>query len=259
MEDRPDRVDVDGRLARAAAQLLGRHVAKLALHVQARGLLAGEPRDAEVGELDLARDRHEHVVRRHVAVDDRGLGAVVVEPVGIRERAQDLADHVRRDLDRHPLAVREHLAGELRQVETVDPLHDHEALAVDLTNVEHLNDVGVGQQHRQPRLLDEHVAVGGVVEQVPGEQLDSDGLARACHGGATAHPDLRHAAAADLAQQLVVAQAPHRTEGSRSELGDVNRSRADRRADRWADRQPDRRARNRPILGPTPHRGRWRA
>ena len=55
---------------------------------------AGDDRDTEVGELDLAGDRHEHVVRGDVAMDDRGLGTVVMQAVRIRERTQDLADHV---------------------------------------------------------------------------------------------------------------------------------------------------------------------
>src|SRR5690606_8455266 len=60
VEDRTDGVEVDGRLARTSTQLLRGHVAELALHVQTRGLLAGETGDAEVCELDLAGDRDDH-------------------------------------------------------------------------------------------------------------------------------------------------------------------------------------------------------
>ena len=234
VKHRSDRVEIDGRLARAPAQLLGRHVAQLALHVQTRGLFVGQPRDAEVGQLDLARDRAEHVLRRDVAMHDGRRAAVVMERVGIGEAAQDLADHVGGHLGREALALGQEVAREFGQVEPVDPLHDHEALALDLADVEHLDDVGVGQQHREPGLFDEHLAVAGVVGDVLGQQLDRHGFARPTHRWPAPHPDLGHSAGSDLAQQLVLTQPPQGSKESRSGEQGVNRGRHRRREARMA-------------------------
>jgi hypothetical protein len=73
VEDRARAEQIDLRRLRAPGEVLGRHVPQLALDVDAGRLLGGQPRDAEVGELHLARQAHEHVVRGDVAVDDAEL------------------------------------------------------------------------------------------------------------------------------------------------------------------------------------------
>ena len=70
----------------------GRHVGELALQVARLGEagLAHGPGDAEVGELDLALHRQEHVVRGDVAVDHPEPPAPVLDPVGVVERPRHL-------------------------------------------------------------------------------------------------------------------------------------------------------------------------
>ncbi|TMQ19300.1 MAG: hypothetical protein E6J91_06405, partial [Deltaproteobacteria bacterium] len=58
--------------------------------------------DAEVDELDLARVRHQDVLRRHVAVDDAERAAgVVALPVRVVERRGDLLADERAHVERH--------------------------------------------------------------------------------------------------------------------------------------------------------------
>ena len=67
-----DREQIAAPVERLAVRLLGAHVRGLALDEHRRGRLARVPRlrDAEVGDLDRAFPRQQHVVRRHVAMDD---------------------------------------------------------------------------------------------------------------------------------------------------------------------------------------------
>ncbi|PRP90030.1 hypothetical protein ENSA5_68620 [Enhygromyxa salina] len=205
VEDRPDREEIHRGLAGLALNLLGRHVAQLALDVDARRLFGREARDPEVHQLDLARDREHHVLGRDVAVDDRGR-LVGSEVVGVIEGAQDLADDVGRNMQRQPLAALPQHRVELREVDAVDPLHGHEALALALARVEHLHDRRVVEQRRQPRLVEEHLAILGLLAGHRVEHLERHGLANVADDRALRHPDLGHAAGADLAMERIRAQ-----------------------------------------------------
>ena len=105
--DDADREKVGTRVERLGAGLLGRHVPGVPRDVLGERLArVGEAsRDAEIGELDLAVRRDEHVRWAQVAVDD-AKGA----PVGaaralmrVGESAEDLAQHVPDELGRQRL------------------------------------------------------------------------------------------------------------------------------------------------------------
>ena len=81
VEDDSERKEIAPRVRRVAEDLLGRHVRGRA---EGAGLVGRRSAsrafrvslgDAEVDELDLAAERHEHVARLHVAMDDPGSWA----------------------------------------------------------------------------------------------------------------------------------------------------------------------------------------
>ena len=82
-----DREHVAARVDVAVARLLRRDVRELAAHAAVAGRLLGALGDAEVGELDLAAARQQHVRRRHVAVDEAERLAVGAAGAGARARA----------------------------------------------------------------------------------------------------------------------------------------------------------------------------
>ena len=94
-------------------------------------------RDAEVGDLDVARAREQDVARLHVAVHDTGA-------VRERERGADLG----RDLGRLVRIERALAADEVAQGATFDVLHHDEVRAGFLAPVVDADDVGVVEVRR---------------------------------------------------------------------------------------------------------------
>ena len=72
--------NTSARASGLAPRLLRRHVRELALERARRreACLPHRPRDAEVGELHLALERHEHVVQRDVAMDEAERAAATL-------------------------------------------------------------------------------------------------------------------------------------------------------------------------------------
>ena len=93
------------------------------------------------------------------------------------------------------------------QVDAVDVLHREEVGLVDLTEVEELDDVGVVEAEADLRLgdelLDEAVASG----ERRVDLLEHDELLQALGGAGAGEVDLGHATRAQLADQLVFAEA----------------------------------------------------
>ena len=127
--------------------------------------------NAEVSDLHPAAARHQHVRRLDVAVHDAAS-------VGRLERLKNLlADPCgRRWLDG---PVRDHL----RQVATVDELHDDEGVAGLHAEVEYAHHVRMGKRGRSLRFLAEARHEGGVAAVLGAQDLDRDVTARAaCRG-----------------------------------------------------------------------------
>ena len=193
------REQVGASVDRLAEQLLGRHVARRADHrAGLREIRRVEPRDAEVGHLDLAVVLQKHVARLDVAVHDAAL-------VRMLQRGQHGAHHAHRLFGREPLALVEHG----RQLAATHHLHrDEGALAAGVLAV--LVD-GDDARVRQPagRLrfalqACAQLAGPGGAEVVLADHLERDA---ALDQRIEALVDDAHRACAELAQDLVLAQA----------------------------------------------------
>ena len=206
-------VDV-GRLGRLLAERLLRAevVDRAERHAGQRqagvGPGAGDP---EVGDLDAAVGRDEHVARLHVAVDD---------PAGVRggEGVGDLRGQARR------LAGRERaVAGEERRdVLAVHELHDDVRAVGVGAEVVDADDVRVAQGRGGLGLLPEPRDEGRIAAVLGVEDLDRDLAAQLGVGGTV---DRRHAA---LAQELdePIPAAEHVAERCHSSVSPCPRSSA---------------------------------
>ncbi len=178
-EQDADREQIRARIDVAIGDLLGRHVAVLALERAGFGLVAalGGARDAEVGELDVAAPRQQHVARRDIAVNDAELAAV---HVGRRVRVVERVEHVARDqrceIRRQPDLRARTLAKQPEHVEAIDVLHrDVRRVGVG-AELEHLHDVAMIELRRDACLVDEHLDEGLVGREVREDLLDRDQL-----------------------------------------------------------------------------------
>ena len=147
------------RVEMFVARLFGRDVRELAAHRAVTGLLLlGALRDPEVGQLDLARARQQHVRRRHVAMDERHHLAVgSLRGVGVLECLADLGADMEREIERHPLAAHFEPGLDGAQIFPVDVLHHQEVLAVVAEpDIEDLHDVAMLEQAQHLRLGDQH-------------------------------------------------------------------------------------------------------
>jgi hypothetical protein len=203
--------------------VLGAHVAELALELaRARVLDAGRLehahrlRDAEVGDLHLALEREEDVLRRHVEVDDvEGLVLLVAPAMRVVETLRDLGGDVHRHLDRDLHLLATAACEERREVEPADVLHchvvrvggghaaDHRARRE--AEVEDLHHVGVREANGELRLVDEHLHELIALGERREDALDDDDLLEALDAVALGLEDLGHAA---LAEPLEEAIAP---------------------------------------------------
>ncbi len=192
-------VDVGASVERLAARLLGRQVAELAEDDPGRGVLQLERRrrEAEVGQLDLAGVRQQHVGRRDVAVNQ-------VEPaerVRVAEPARQLLHDVDRDLDGEGHAPLRAAVPGRQQILAFDEVHREVDLIVAVSGIEDRDQVAVRQPHRDHRLVAEALHVVGRHE-VRQDLLDD---AELFHARRTRQRqiELAHTAARERLQQHV--------------------------------------------------------
>jgi len=189
---------VEGDLAAAGAELLGRRVADLAQEEAGPGQVHGAAQglgDAQVDELDQGLPLDvlgEHdVVGGDVAVDE-----VVAVQVG--EGLQGLQPELQNQVHAQPAAQ----AQQLGQVAAVDELHDHHRGAVLADGeVVDLGDVGVAQADRRAGLPQEAAAQPLVGLEVGPDHLDDPDLFEQAVADLVDRP---HAALAQLGQHLVL-------------------------------------------------------
>ncbi len=194
VEHHPERVEISPTIERSSLDLLGRHVRERP-HEHARiGLDGGSVdalRDAEVDDLGRrvgARRAlgEEDIARLDVAVDHP-------ERVGRREPAADLGSDVGRSARRErlvaPQPLLERLAGE--------QLHAQEGVGPVLAGLVDRDDVRVAYLRGLARLREEAVLPVRIEEQLERDLAAFGEIARAV--------DDRHAAAAELALELIAA------------------------------------------------------
>ena len=167
-------VDIGAMVDDAAAnQLLRSHVAELAeAHLRiGRGATNRALRDAEVDDLRLALEGHEHVRRRDITVDEVDQRAVVAgTAMRVGEAVGELATDEQREIDRQALLAVTEEPESAAQVTTLDVLEREEVLVADPADLEDLRDVDVLQLDRDLCLVDEardELLVGGEVRQAP--------------------------------------------------------------------------------------------
>ena len=202
---------VGATVDRFAARLLGRHVRELALD---DALVLGDvarPCDAEVDDLHRAVPRHQHVLRRDVAVDDlQRIAELVGLLVRVVEALAELLHDVRGQAVRDAAALLGAVLQQAEQVEALDVLHRQEVGVADRAEVEHLDDVRVVEAERDLGLVDEHrdelpaLGVGRV------DLLDDQRLGEALRDGRAREEHLGHASGADLRHQRVFTELLHR-------------------------------------------------
>ena len=165
---------------------------------------AGRLRDAEVGQLHVALERHEDVFRADVAVDDVEMAALAVAfGVRVGEAARDARRDEHGEIDGHGDPLPPVLLDELLEVHPAHELHDHVVLPADLPEVIGLDDVGVNEVRDQARLADEVV-----LEFLDGRVLLANELHRD-HLAEVAGPELHrlvdhaHAPFRELAGHLI--------------------------------------------------------
>ena len=91
------------------------------------------------------------------------------------------------------------------EIHAVDELHDDEVGVVGVADVEDLDDVGVLEEQRQARLVQEHGDELRVLGQRGQDALDGDVLAEALQGLGDALEDLGHAAGGYLVRDSITA------------------------------------------------------
>ena len=172
-----EREHVAAAIDALAIALLGRHIRDLALEHTGLRLL-GAMRcegDPEVSDFDAAVEAHQDVRRRHIAVHDAERlpvrAALFVRVVKARCRATDDRDRV---LDRNLLVVLGRVDEQAARVLAVHVLHREEVLAGVLADVVDLDDVVVMQRGSEPRLVEEHLDVARLLEQLGVDALDDD-------------------------------------------------------------------------------------
>jgi hypothetical protein len=163
--------------------------------------------DAEVEDLHGARVAQHDVVRADVAVHDaEGAAEFVAAGVGVGEAGRDLVGDVRGDDDGDALAVAADGVDQAHEVLALDELHRQVEAAVDLAEVEDLDDVGVVEAEGDLRLVDEHPRELGLVGELLADLLDDDALDQALGDRDVGEVDLGHAALADPLGEGVAAE-----------------------------------------------------
>jgi hypothetical protein len=221
-EDDAGGEDVGAAVDALAARLLRGHVRGLALErpFGQLGDVGHRARDAEVAELHLALERHQHVGGRHVAVHDAERVALVVRAaVRVVQRLEHLQHDVEAELRGQPDLLLRQLAEELRDVEALDVLHRDEEPTLLAAEVEGLHDVAMRQPRRELGLADEHPREGRVFGVAVEHHLHHREPRGAHLGGASREVDLRHTAATDVIEEHVASEATReQTRGRRRTL-----------------------------------------
>ncbi len=220
VEDGPEREEVAARIDAFATRLLGAHVAELALQLLRPRVLgrvldrAPCLGDAEVGDFDLALEREEHVLRRHVAVHDAERPHLLVAPpVRVVEALRDLGRYVHAHVDRQRDLVAPAAREDAREVEAVHVLH-RDVVRVgrrcagrlrgrSLAEVEHLDDVRVRQADGELRLVDEHLDEVRATGELRQNSLDDEDLLEALDAVALRLEHLGHAALPEPLEQAI--------------------------------------------------------
>src|SRR5262249_22593142 len=160
---------------------------------------------AEVHQLHLTILADEDVGRRDVAVHDaeRPAGVGIANVVRVGEALANLHHQVQRVRDAHPLALALERLDDGLQVRAVDVLHDDEVHALGNADVEHLDDVGVLQMQREPRLIQEHADELFVLGEVRKDALDGDVLLEPLQRFRDCAEHFGHAAGVDTLGDLV--------------------------------------------------------
>jgi hypothetical protein len=143
-----------------------------------------------------------------VAVHDvEGLTRVrVALAMRVVESAAHLGHDERGDVDGDGLLELGAAAHHAVRVGALDELHRDEVGLVDLSEVERLRDVHVREQHRDLRLLDEHLREVLVLGEARVDHLERDELLEAGDAAGLRDVDLGHAADGDASQQGVVTE-----------------------------------------------------
>ena len=174
-----ERIDVAALCDLAPGQLLRRHVRRCAradvVHV------AGNRREAEIGEPDVTLAIDHHVGRLQVTVQDAAF-------VRSRHPRADLPG----DLDRLFLREAPDAAQQRRQILAVHVLHRQKRAAAGVADVVGAADVAMGDRARDADFVVELRKARGIVNEMIGEKLERDCLSELEVVGPV---DLAHAAA----------------------------------------------------------------
>jgi hypothetical protein len=148
--------------------------------------------------------RHEHVLRRDVAVHDAERGSVVIgELVGVVESGQGIGDDAQLGADGEHVPVPQPGADATERL-SVQVLHDDEVLAIVLAHFVRLHDVRVIEARGEARLVEEHTEQIRFFGEPAPRLLHDDELVETCQslGDRQIHP--RHAAPTDLRDEAVL-------------------------------------------------------
>ncbi len=176
-------------------------------------LARARARDPEVDELDRTVVAHEHVRRRHVAVDDVQRHAIRTDLVVrvVQARAQP-RDERERGIERQRHALLQRLARDLSEILAVDVLHREEVVAIFDADVVDLRDVGMMQGRGETRLVEEHLDERRVARQLRQDPLDHPELLEALESHRAREVELGHATDRDLANQVILAELVARSQ-----------------------------------------------
>ena len=207
VETHPRGPDVRAMVGPFRRDLLGGHVADLALHDALTGLSGASVlrlHEAEVDHLRGALGGDEDVLRRDVPVDDaEALALGVLELVRRVEAGAGLGHDPQRDARRERGAALEREAVDLREGVAVDVLHHEVEDVVLLAELEDLRDVRMDDPRGDARLVEEHLLEVRFGDELGLDRLDREQLLEAALAAKARKPDARHAARRDRAEQLV--------------------------------------------------------
>ena len=205
------REDVAARVERLTANLLGRHVARRALHHADAGAAAAAQRlgDAEVEQLGDALVGHHDVLLGDVAVnDDLPPAARVGEGVRVVQRQRRVARGGERQPDGNGFLRLAAGARHLDQGAALDELHRHVELAFVGIELEDLGDVRVVEDGGDARLFEEHAHEVFFTADVGKNGLEHHQLLEAGQARLVGQIDGAHATCGKATEHLVLAQVP---------------------------------------------------
>ena len=202
-----ERVDIGATRGRLTLIDLRRDVAELALDLAGGGDTSAARvalEDAEVGELREAVDADDHVLRRHITMNDAQKAAVVGAQLvrGVQTGERVLGD-AQRDRDGHRTVGTRRRLHEPGDRQALDVLHDDHHRAVAERDVERRDHIGMTDQRSDARFLEHHLRPVARFEEMRMTRLDGDRPLEAERRDASPEVHGRHAAGRDLANDLV--------------------------------------------------------